>query len=260
MKNLILLFGIIGMFVGSFCFAATEEEEVLLNQMKDKQVLPLSNIEGRASLVNIEGEEYLILTTPEGNNYALKGELTENKIKPLEDLENKRLVLAGIIAQTSVEKTVIHQDYDEKTKEFSREGYVIRLTDFLVLYIDTIEEAKDKVTLAKKSADKILPTFVSSAGLQRIRGKVVASNYRSPIPTIEVKDLENQGPNIIMIITSATPILKVVEGRVMNLTRRSIKAGDEVEAWYEDKANQKTARIITVLESILKKKETVTKQ
>lgn len=195
----------------------------------------VSTIEGR--LVSKQG--FLTCITQDGLGYLIKPTKTAEKIyAKAQQFAGKDfdLTLSGIL--TGERKRVGFTDYT--TQQASEEEYLI----FELLFISAVRE-KSIITNTNISKPKpVTPPKldVPAYALKKINGKVSKYNAKSIIPTIE---LEGK-PNFVLMLPKDAEVIKAVGNSLMSFKSQDIvKEGIELDIWYEENGNLRTARIIT---------------
>lgn len=250
-KRIFLLNITIFFIIGVSILTANEPEERI--ELKDVEALLLTTIEGRLSLQDFNGR-FLILTTNEGKDYALLGELVEKNLKTIRDLENKRAVLAGIPGNIHKKVVEIQQSYEPKAEKIeSRTFGAWEYTEFSVLYIDKIEDVSKEVSFGEKEVK--YPKYVLSLpeksilpSLHQITGKVKSVSFRKPIPTIEIQEFTKKEEKTLLVYKD-TVVVRVENNQVFYLLPTAIKKGDKVDLWYSREKDKDLAQIISILDN-----------
>lgn len=229
-----------------------EKEDKGYAEKETVELLPLKTLKGGIFKVEIGSQQYLILNS-EDKNYILRTTFREDLLKELQEIAKNswQAEISGIDKGEQKIITEITPRYDSGGNLLEKTAKQIVLNILDVVHINKIEKDVSPPPLGELGKTVTDPSqlqiqLTSEPVLKVVKGKVIAVNTKAVIPTLGIKHPKGQ---LTVILPSETNAIRLVEGTLMAVRAKdAIREGMQVEIWYEEKGDLRTAQIITILE------------
>lgn len=183
---------------------------------------------------------YRIIETANPQLYSLLFSLVKEKMQKNKGIRAILLGRAGETAQYIKSDTA----YSDGSPVLI-ESKALTFTSFEVSRIKRVSEVPlaDVAEIKMTSLPATLPIEIPKKSIH-IKGKIIATHFRSVIPRIEIQG-ENSNKPTVVIIPFHVKAQKVIEGQMMNLSPKGqLKVGSTIEIWYQEKGIMNIAQMI----------------
>ncbi len=255
----IFFFLIIGLIVcyPYICFSSPSKEESNIKLPHQPTVISLL---GRVYIEKHGNKERLIMVTKNGEGYYFEGGIINELKKQLLQLGENNIFFLTAKKDGS---HIIHCIRNLKTKGERKffDVKCVRYYKLEPLFIIKAEKSnevfpppkrdlKEEIDVLTKTA--LQPRFNTEIVLGEFEGKIVKTNVKSPVKTIEVENKNKHSPvrRLIVIIDPSTKIFKMLKGsdQLIVLSPKDLTVGRKVSVVYSSFKEQNVAQFITVKE------------